>query len=189
MCSSWRRCAGRLLPALAAHAPLLPGADAVAYVDIDDTIRRTYGYAKQGAGIGYSKVKGLNALIGLRLHSVGAAGDRGRAAAPRRDQLRARCGEFRSRGDPHRARRRGDRDAGGAGGFGVLRRGSRGRGPGVGRVFLGDRADESPRSGPRSAASTKTLGYAIKYPQAVWDEEGQCWISDAEIAAFPTPRS
>ncbi|AQW49503.1 transposase [Streptomyces violaceusniger] len=22
----------------------------------------------------------------------------------------------------------------------------------------------------------------IKYPQAVWDEEGQCWISDAEIA-------
>jgi hypothetical protein len=23
---------------------------------------------------------------------------------------------------------------------------------------------------------------AIKYPQALWDEEGQCWISDAEIA-------
>ncbi|MER5700014.1 hypothetical protein ABT255_47950 [Streptomyces mirabilis] len=23
---------------------------------------------------------------------------------------------------------------------------------------------------------------AIKYPRAVWDEEGQCWISDAEIA-------
>ncbi|MFE4759057.1 hypothetical protein ACFRIB_54625, partial [Streptomyces mirabilis] len=23
---------------------------------------------------------------------------------------------------------------------------------------------------------------AIKYPKAVWDEEGQCWISDAEIA-------
>ena len=22
----------------------------------------------------------------------------------------------------------------------------------------------------------------IRYPQAVWDEEGQCWISDAEIA-------
>ena len=53
-----------MLPALTSHAPLLPGADAIAYVDIDDTIRRTYGYAKQGAGIGYSKVKGLNALIG-----------------------------------------------------------------------------------------------------------------------------
>ncbi len=35
----------------------------VAYVDIDDTVRQTYGYAKQGAGYGYSKVKGLNALI------------------------------------------------------------------------------------------------------------------------------
>ncbi|WP_433603054.1 hypothetical protein ACQPXH_15645 [Nocardia sp. CA-135953] len=35
--------------------PLPPGADQIAYVDIDDTIRRTYGYAEQGAGIGYSK--------------------------------------------------------------------------------------------------------------------------------------
>ncbi|MCX4418458.1 IS1380 family transposase [Streptomyces mirabilis] len=25
----------------------------------------------------------------------------------------------------------------------------------------------------------------IKYPKAVWDEEGQCWISDAEIAEVP----
>jgi hypothetical protein len=22
----------------------------------------------------------------------------------------------------------------------------------------------------------------IRYPQAVWDDEGQCWISDAEVA-------
>lgn len=44
--------ARRLLPNLAAHTPLLPGAGQVAYVDIDDTIRRTHGYAKQGAGYG-----------------------------------------------------------------------------------------------------------------------------------------
>jgi hypothetical protein len=44
----------KVLPALACHAPLLPDADGVAYVDVDDTIRRTYGYAKQGAGIGYT---------------------------------------------------------------------------------------------------------------------------------------
>src|SRR5664280_1107332 len=37
--------------------------DAVAYVDIDDTVKATYGYAKQGAGYGYSGVKGLNALL------------------------------------------------------------------------------------------------------------------------------
>jgi hypothetical protein len=39
------------------------GADRVAYVDIDDTVKATYGYAKQDAGYGYSGVKGLNALL------------------------------------------------------------------------------------------------------------------------------
>lgn len=53
-----------LLPSLAAHTPLLPGADQATYVDIDDTVRRTYGYGEQGAGYGYSRVKGLNALLG-----------------------------------------------------------------------------------------------------------------------------
>ncbi|MCX5107155.1 hypothetical protein OOK13_01015 [Streptomyces sp. NBC_00378] len=43
---------------------LLPGADHVAHVDIDDTIRRTH-YAKQGVVYRYSKVKGLNALLGI----------------------------------------------------------------------------------------------------------------------------
>jgi hypothetical protein len=57
--------AARLLAALAARTPLLPGADAVAYVDIDDTVRETHGYAKQGAGFGYSGVNDLNALLGV----------------------------------------------------------------------------------------------------------------------------
>lgn len=35
----------------------------MALVDLDDTIRATYGYAKQGAGRGYTGVKGLNALL------------------------------------------------------------------------------------------------------------------------------
>ena len=55
--------AARVLAGLARSTPLLPGADQVAYVDIDDTIRATHGYAKQGAGYGYSKVKGLNVLL------------------------------------------------------------------------------------------------------------------------------
>ena len=55
--------AARLLAELAARSPLLAGADRVAYVDVDDRIKATYGYAKQGAGYGYSGVKGLNALI------------------------------------------------------------------------------------------------------------------------------
>ena len=35
------------------------------FVDIDDTVRQTYGYAKQGAGRGYTGVKGLNALLAV----------------------------------------------------------------------------------------------------------------------------
>ena len=57
--------ASRLLIDLAGRAPLLPGADQLAYIDIDDTVRRTYGYAKQGAGRGYTGVKGLNALLAI----------------------------------------------------------------------------------------------------------------------------
>jgi len=55
--------ASRLVANLARHVPLLPGAGEVAYLDVDDTVRETHGYAKQGVGWGYSKVKGLNALI------------------------------------------------------------------------------------------------------------------------------
>ena len=39
----------RLLIDLAGRAPLLPGADQLAYIDIDDTVRRTYGYAKHAS--------------------------------------------------------------------------------------------------------------------------------------------
>ncbi len=52
-----------MLTGLAARTPLLAGASQVAYVDVYDTVKATYGYAKQGAGYGYSGVKGLNALI------------------------------------------------------------------------------------------------------------------------------
>jgi len=33
---------------------ILPGADQTCYLDIDDTIKATHGYAKQGAGYGYT---------------------------------------------------------------------------------------------------------------------------------------
>src|SRR3982750_171003 len=57
--------AARLLAQLAVRTPLLPGGDRVAHVDIDDTVRATHGYGKQGAGYGYSGVSGLNALLGV----------------------------------------------------------------------------------------------------------------------------
>jgi hypothetical protein len=57
--------AARMTAGLAAVTPLLPGVERVAYVDIDDTVRATHGYAKQGAGYGYNRVKGLNVLLGV----------------------------------------------------------------------------------------------------------------------------
>jgi hypothetical protein len=56
--------ASRVLGNLAAAVPrLLAGAEQVAYLDVDDTVRATHGYAKQGAAYGYSRVKGLNAQL------------------------------------------------------------------------------------------------------------------------------
>ena len=56
--------ASRLLINLPEQGPLLPSAHQLAYVDVDDTVKPTFGYAKQGAGRGYSGVKGLNVLLG-----------------------------------------------------------------------------------------------------------------------------
>jgi hypothetical protein len=55
--------AAGLVANLAGHTPLLPDAGQIAYLDVDDTVRATYGYAKQGAGYGYTGVKGLNTLL------------------------------------------------------------------------------------------------------------------------------
>ena len=55
--------AAGLLDRLIAATPVLPDADQVVFIDLDDTVRQTYGYAKQGAGRGYTGIKGLNALL------------------------------------------------------------------------------------------------------------------------------
>ena len=56
--------AARFLTALGRRAPLLPTEDGrLVLVDVDDTIVEVHGYAKQGAGFGYTRVRGLNALL------------------------------------------------------------------------------------------------------------------------------
>ena len=53
-----------LLVGLTARVPgLLAGADGLALVDVDDTIRQVHGYAKQGAAFGYTRVRGLNVAL------------------------------------------------------------------------------------------------------------------------------
>jgi hypothetical protein len=55
--------ASRFLIRLANVSPVAAGVADLAVVDIDDTVVPVHGYAKQGAGFGYSGVRGLNALI------------------------------------------------------------------------------------------------------------------------------
>ncbi len=181
--------AAAFLVALAAATPLLPGAEQVTFLDLDDTIRQTHGYAKQGVGYGYNKVKGLNALLATVSTPL---------AAPVIAASRLRKGAVNSaRGAAALlAEALGTAHGCGAGGT-----------EGAGLVIV--RADSAyythdvvaaaRRGGAcfsitaRQTATVKaavgSIGEhawtAIRYPKAVWDDEGQCWISDAEVAEVP----
>src|SRR5690606_33065110 len=52
-----------MLSRLAGHTPLLPGADQVAYLDVDSSQKRIYGPGKQGAGFGHTKIQGKSVLV------------------------------------------------------------------------------------------------------------------------------
>ena len=80
--------AATLLGELARRTPLLAGADQVAYVDVDDTVKATYGYAKQGAGFGYSGVKGPERADRDGLDAAVGAGDLRDPAPQGQHQLR-----------------------------------------------------------------------------------------------------
>ncbi len=54
--------ASRFLTSLTSRTPLVPATAGLVLLDVDDTIIEVHGYAKQGAGFGYSGVRGLNAL-------------------------------------------------------------------------------------------------------------------------------
>lgn len=178
--------AAAVLTALAGSTPLLPGADQVAYLDLDDTMRETHGYAKQGAGYGYNKIKGLNALIAtistplaapvigaarLRKGAVKSARGAGTLLTEALNTARA-CGA----GGPDRS------------GLVLVR--------GDSAFYCHDVIAAARRGGAQfsitarmDAAVTKAIAAIaeddwtpIRYPQAIWDEQGQCWISDAEVA-------
>jgi hypothetical protein len=52
-----------LLAGLAGRVPLLPGADQLAFVDIDSTQKRVYGHKKQGAAFEHTKIQGKTVLV------------------------------------------------------------------------------------------------------------------------------
>ena len=52
-----------LLGELVRRAPLLPGRETLAFIDIDAMQKRVYGHKKQGAGFGHTKIQGKSLLV------------------------------------------------------------------------------------------------------------------------------
>lgn len=173
--------ASRLLINLARRAPLLAGASELAYVDVDDTVKPTFGYAKQGAGRGYTGVKGLNVLLA----TISTASSRPVIAA-----ARLRKGSTISASGAHRfvADALITAKAAGASGTLVLRADSAFFQSDVVAAVLRRKACFSItarlNAPVRKAidAISADAWTTIKYTDAVWDQDGQRWISQAEVA-------
>jgi hypothetical protein len=176
--------ASRLVADLAAQTPLLPDAGQIAYLDVDDTIRATHGYAKQGAGYGYSGVKGLNALLAA-LSSPGSAPVIV-ATRLRKGSANSARGAARLVADALRTSR-----ACGASGLLVVRADSAFYGRDVvaaigrakARFSITARQDVAVKRA--IAAIGEDAWTAIHYPHAVFDEQLGQWVSDAEVAEVP----
>lgn len=178
--------ASRFLGNLAGEGPLLVPGDGYALFDVDDTIIEVHGHQKQGAGFGYSGVRGINALLATVATS---------ASAPVIIAQRLRRG---ASGSPRGAARL-IRD-----GLATLR-----RLPGMKTARVLVRAD-SAFYGHATVAAATTAGAAvsvtarmdpaikraiatitddaweaIEYTDAIYDETTQRWISAAEVAEVP----
>ena len=186
--------AARFLLALAARTGLLGGqatesgsgtTGGYALVDVDDTIIEVHGHQKQGAGFGYSKVRGLNALLAT-LTVTGSA--------PVVIAQRLRKG---SCGSPRGAKRLiGD----------AVKQASRLLGPGrpvlarMDSAFFGGPAVRAALAGGADVSVTVRMASTIKtaiagidagawttieYTDAIRDEATGAWISRAEVAEIP----
>ena len=181
----------RVLVELAARTPLLPGADTVAFIDVDSVQRRVYGGTKQGAAFGHAKiasksllVRGLNVLAAtistpLAAPVVAAARLRGGNAGSARGAATLVAEAITTA-----------RQAG-ATGLIVVRADS--------AYYSGAFVAACRRNGARFSVTVRmdpkvrrAIGSipdqawtAIKYPNAIYDEKSGEWISDAEIAKVP----
>jgi Transposase DDE domain group 1 len=181
--------AGReFLVRLAGQSPLLPGADVLAFVDVDSTQKRVYGHRKQGARFGHAKIQGKSLL--LRGLSALAATVSTPLAAPVIAGVRLRGGNAgSSRGAAgFAAEAIGTARACGATGIIAARMDSAYYGAetiaAVGRAgaFSSVTVPASASVSAAIAAIPEDAWTAIRYPQAVWDDQPGCWASDAEIA-------
>jgi Transposase DDE domain group 1 len=181
--------AGReLLARLSRQAPLLPGADVLAFVDIDSTQKRVYGHKKQGARFGHTKIQGKSVLI-RGLNALIAAVSTP-LAAPAVPAARLRGGNApSSRGAASLATQAiGTARACGATGTILVRADSAYYAAAVIAAIRRSGARFSVTAPVTTAIRTAIAAIpgdawtAIEYPQALWDDQLGCWVSDAEVA-------
>jgi hypothetical protein len=178
----------QFLAELARRAPLLPGKDTLAFIDIDSQQKRVYGHAKQGAAFGRTKiqgkgllVRGLNVLAatictplaapviaGTRLRGGNAASARGAASMITEAVTTARTV--------------------GCTGTLVVRTDSAFYGAPAVRAArkAGARFSVTARMDPKIRAAIAAIPEdawtPIRYPRAVWDDQLGRWVSDAQVA-------
>jgi hypothetical protein len=176
------------LAALADDSRLLPGREALAFVDIDSTQKRVYGYGKEGAAFGHAKiagksllVRGLNPLISVistplaapvmgpvRLRGGSAGSARGAAG------LAAEAiGTARESGCAGMIIVRMDSAYYNAAVIGTIRRNE---------AYFSVTVPMNSSIRAAIAAIPEDAWTAVKYPQAIWDDQLDCWVSDAEVA-------
>jgi Transposase DDE domain group 1 len=180
-----------LLAELARRAPLLPGKDVLAFVDVDSMQKRVYGRAKQGAAFGYTKiqgkgllVRGLNALAATistplaapviaatRLRGGNAASARGAAS-----MITEAAGTARAAGCTGTVVVRMDSAFYGAPAVRAARRAG---------AFFSVTVRPDCRVRAAIAAISDDAWTPISYPRALWDDQLACWVSDAEVAEVP----
>jgi Transposase DDE domain group 1 len=177
-----------LLAELARRAPLLPGKDTLAFIDIDSQQKRVYGHKKQGAAFGHTKiqgksllVRGLNALAAAistplgapviaatRLRGGSAASSRGAASFATEAVCTARAtgctGTLVVRADSA---------------FYSAAFTSAVRAAGA---FFSVTVQMNPHVQAAIAAIPEDAWRPIQYPRAIWDDQLRRWVSDAEVA-------
>jgi hypothetical protein len=172
-----RRFTGNLI----GHVGLIPAGEPIVFLDIDSKIKQVYGPAKQGASFGYTKVRGLHfqvvaastprsrpVIMASRLRK-GSAGSGKGAASLVAEAIKA----LRQAGVSARILVRAD------------------------SAFFSAKLVKAVRDAGAqysiTVANTKTIRAAIeripesawrtiKYRDAVWDQDEQRWISEAQIA-------
>jgi hypothetical protein len=180
-----------MLAELARCTPLLPGREALAFIDIDSMQKRVYGRKKQGAAFGHTKiqgksllVRGLNTLAAtittpLAAPVIAATRLRGGSANSARGAARFAAeavATARAAGCSATLVARADSAFYSAAFTGAVRKAG---------AFFSVTVRMDPKVKAAIAAIPDGAWTPINYPRAIWDDQLSCWVSDAQVAEVP----